>query len=255
MPKINIRNAILELIGEHKTISSKKLFELLQEYDPDLKYSTLKWRIYSLKEQDLIKNAGRGLYEIGNNLPEFSPPIKRKIRLINNHINKLFPYLDYSIWTTQWLCDYMLHQPMSYITLIDVDPDASSSVFNKLRNKWNNTKVLFKPDADEFDRYAIGIQNLIIVKDLVSESPLRRMDGVPTPMIEKIIVDIFTEKIIFAAYRGKELSIIFNELNSKFSINKTKLLRYAQRRKCVSELLAQLNLFSNESQGIINDYR
>jgi len=124
----------------------------------------------------------------------------------------------------------MLHQPMSYITLVDVDPDASESVFNKLKDKWGNTKVLYKPTADEFDRYAVGRQNIVIVKDLISEAPIEQQDGVYVPTLEKIVVDIFAEKDIFSAFSGREISIIFNELDSIYSISRTKLLRYAKRR-------------------------
>jgi hypothetical protein len=244
----------LELIEKQRVISGKDLHSRLLELEPELKYSTLKWRLYSLKEQGLIKNTGRGLYALGSKLPIFHAPINRKIRLMNNLIKEEFPYLNFSIWSTQWLSDYMLHQPMSYITLVDVDPDASSSVFNKLKDKWGNTKVLYRPTAEEFDRYAVGVQNLIIVKDLISEAPIEKIEGVSIPMLEKIIVDIFTEKNIFAAFNGKELSIIFNELDSRYSISRTKLLRYARRRSA-EELLDQLKISSDKLQGAIIDNR
>lgn len=251
MMSFKIENT-LELIEKQGIISCKELHFRLIELEPDLKYSTLKWRLYSLKEQGLIKNTGRGLYSLGGNLPIFHAPINRKIRLMNNFIKEEFPYLNFSIWSTQWLSDYMLHQPMSYITLVDVDPDASSSVFNKLKDKWENTKVLYRPTAEEFDRYAVGVQNIVIVKDLISEAPIEKLEGVSIPMLEKIIVDIFTEKNIFAAFNGSELSIIFNELDSKYSISRTKLLRYARRRSA-EELLEQLKISPVKDHGVIVD--
>lgn len=252
--KIERTENILNLVEKMGVISTKELFSNLLELEPDLKYSTLKWRVYSLKEQGLIKNVGRGLYSLGGDLPVYQAPINRKILLLNNYIKEVFPYLDYSIWSTQWLSDFMLHQPMNYITLVDVDPDASMSVFNKLRDKWGNKKVLYKPTADDFDKYAIGVQNLIIVKDLISEAPIEKSSGVSTPTLEKIIVDIFTERNVFAAFSGKELSIIFEELDSKYSISRTKLLRYAQRRSA-QELLEMLNISLDKIQGVMIDNR
>jgi DNA-binding Lrp family transcriptional regulator len=243
---------ILNLLEKQRVISIKELLVRLQEVEPDLAHSTLKWRIYSLKEQGLIKNIGRGLYSLGSNLPVFRAPVTKKIRLINNVIKVEFPYLNFSIWSTQWLSDYMLHQPMSHIILVDVDPDASTSVFNKLKDKWRNTKVLYKPTAEEFDRYAVGVQNLVIVKDLISEAPIEKVDGISVPMLEKIIVDIYTEKNIFAAFNGSEISIIFNEIDSKYLISRTKLLRYARRRSA-QKLLDLLKILPEEVQGAVID--
>jgi len=207
-------------------MSSRALFALLETSEPSLKYSTFKWRIHSLKEKGLIRSVGRGLYGPGGKLPAFMPSINRKMRLLNNQIKEKFPYLEYSL--------------------------CSSAVFNMLKGLWSNTKVFYRPTAEEFDRYVLGFQNVVIVKNLFSEAPVKTIDDVPTSMIEKIIVDIFAEKDIFAAYGGRELSVIFTEFDSRFSISKTKLLRYARRRKCENELLNQLKLLP---EGALNDHR
>jgi len=243
MFKNTINSRIVDFVKEYKVVSSKALFELLETSEPSLKYSTFKWRIHSLKEEGLIKSVGRGLYGPGGKLPEFVPSINRKMRLLNNQIKEKFPYLEYSLWTTEWLYKFMRHQPMSHVTLVDVEPEASSAVFNALKGLWSNTKVFYRPTEEEFDRYVVGVQSVVIVKNLFSEAPIKMIDDVPTSMIEKIIVDICAEKGIFAAYGGREFSVIFSELDSRFSISKTKLLRYARRRKCENELLSQLKLF------------
>ncbi len=252
MFKNTINSKIVDFVKEHKVMSSRALFALLETSEPSLKYSTFKWRIHSLKEKGLIRSVGRGLYGPGGKLPAFMPSINRKMRLLNNQIKEKFPYLEYSLWTTQWLNEFMHHQPMSYVTLVDVEPEASSAVFNMLKGLWSNTKVFYRPTAEEFDRYVLGFQNVVIVKNLFSEAPVKTIDDVPTSMIEKIIVDIFAEKDIFAAYGGRELSVIFTEFDSRFSISKTKLLRYARRRKCENELLNQLKLLP---EGVLNDHR
>ena len=252
MSKNSINSKIVDFVKEYKVVSSRALFELLEISEPGLKYSTFKWRIHSLKDKGLIKSAGRGLYGSGSELPAFLPSISRKMRLLNNQIKEKLPYLEYSLWTTQWLYEFMHHQPMSYVMLVDVEPEASSAVFNLLKGLWSNTKVFYRPTAEEFDRYVVGSQDVVIVKNLFSEAPIKMIDDVPTAMIEKIIVDIFTEKDIFAAYGGRELSVILSEFESKFSISKTKLLRYAQRRKCDYELLNQFKLFP---EGMLSDNR
>ena len=252
MLKNTINSKIVDFIKEYKVVSSKTLFGLLEISEPSLKYSTFKWRIHSLKEEGLIKSVGRGLYSPGGKLPAFIPSISRKMRLLNNQVKEKFPYLEYSLWTTLWLSKFMRHQPMSHVLLVDVEPEASSAVFNMLKGLWSNTKVFYRPTEEEFDRYVVGFQNVVIVKNLFSEAPVRIVDDVPTAMIEKIIVDICAEKDIFAAFGGAELSAIFTEFDSRFSISKTKLLRYARRRKCEYDLLNQFKLFP---EGAFNDHR
>jgi hypothetical protein len=63
----------------------------------------------------------------------------------------------------------------------------------------------------------------------VTGSPVQLVKNVPTTTIEKLLVDLFCDKE-FEFLQGYELTHIFNNAFSKYTINVDKLLRYASRK-------------------------
>jgi len=93
--------------------------------------------------------------------------------------------------------------------------------------------------------------NPIIIKTLITEAPTQNIDGINTSSLEEILVDVFCDKIIFSAFQGNEMRTIYREAFLKYSINRSKLLRYADRRgkkeqlkKYINTNLRQHNYFS-----------
>jgi len=77
--------------------------------------------------------------------------------------------------------------------------------------------------------YFPDIQNVIIVRHLVTEAPVQKIKTIPTVTIEKMLVDLYSD-IDFEYLQGNELSFIFKNAFSKYTINENKLLRYANRK-------------------------
>ena len=69
----------------------------------------------------------------------------------------------------------------------------------------------------------------IIVKTLTTESPIRTIDGIRTPALEKILVDINIGSD-FYYLQGDEVFYIMRNAMSLYSINIPRMLRYASRR-------------------------
>src|SRR3546814_760800 len=80
------------------------------------------------------------------------------------------------------------------------------------------------------EQYIQEIGSPVIVRYLISEAPLQKIKKYYTITIEKILVDLFCDEKLFAIYHGKEKRTIFQEAYAKYTINKSKLLRYATRR-------------------------
>ena len=60
------------------------------------------------------------------------------------------------------------------------------------------------------------------------------------------IIDIFCNDIIFSAYQGNEMKTIYKNAFSKYAINESKLLRYANRRGKKEELKNYLKLINGK---------
>ena len=70
-----------------------------------------------------------------------------------------------------------------------------------------------------------------------NQPPLKKEKKIPVPAAEKILVDLFIDKKIFAPFQGSELVYIFNNVYKQYALNMTKLLAYAKRRTKEPELL------------------
>ena len=123
----------------------------------------------------------------------------------------------------------MLHIPNSYQTIIEVEKGAEESVFYHLSQDREN--VFLHPTQELLDRYARDSGELIIIKNLVSDAPLQIVEGVQTPTIEKILVDLMVNMGPFYVFEGRDLESILENAFEHITINRDKLLRYANRRR------------------------
>ena len=131
----------------------------------------------------------------------------------------------------------MLHQPLKYYLVIEVEKDAAEAVFNIMTTHSNN--VFLNPTEELYKRYISNFNEAIIIKSLISEAPLQKQAGVTLATIEKLLVDCLSDIHLFAAQQD-ELEYIYTNAFSKYKININKLKRYARRRnqlKKVNEIL------------------
>ena len=72
-----------------------------------------------------------------------------------------------------------------------------------------------------------------------------------------MLVDLFSDTVIFDLFQGNERSIIYTEAFEKYTINNNKLLRYASRRGKKEEIQEYINLIIGNKQdycqNIVND--
>lgn len=176
----------------------------------------------------ILKRKGRGLFCIGKGI-SYQPEVSTKIKTIYKKIQKEFPFIEVCIWNTSLLNEFMIHQPGRFYIIIEVEKDAAQSLFFFLKE--SKYPVFIEPTTDIIEKYLPDEKEVLIVKPLVSEAPLLKVNGVNTVSIEKMLVDIYCDDIIFSAQQGSEMRTIFNEAIEKYSINETKMLRYASRRR------------------------
>jgi hypothetical protein len=110
---------------------------------------------------------------------------------------------------------------------VDVQREVAESVFNLL-NKNSSQQVFLMPNQTDFDRYISGSDS-IIIRPLISEAPTQMIEGVNTPTIEKVLVDIIGD-VEFSFLQGSEMYAVYNSIFERNNVNKNKLLRYANRR-------------------------
>ncbi len=227
---------IKEYFGD-KPFSSDKLYDFYAKKEPDLKKTTYRWRVYTLKNKGVINTIKKGVYATTRK-KDFLPPIDKKLTSLFIKVTSQFPYADMAIWDTSWLHHYMVHQAFSSSIILEVEREAAPSVFAFLQE--SKRGVYLNPGKFEVENYIVSGQSNIIIKNLTMTSPLTKREDVTVPKIEKIMVDIFTDDELFVTYQGAELQHIFREFFSNFNINQSTLKQYANKRHVRDRLISFL---------------
>jgi len=233
-----IENTIESYFKSNTQLSREELGSLINSDFPELSEGTITVYLSKLKKAGKINNPARGIYSITDK-QIFNPEINQNLKKLYNKIHKELPYIEICVWNTKWLSDLMRHQPFKNYTIIEVDKDASEQVFNTVNEFIKN--VYINPDKEIFERYiSSNTEEVIIIKNLVTESPTVKSNKIEIPALEKLLVDIIIDKELFAAQQG-ELDFIYKSAFNKYAVNTAKMKRYAIRRNKENELERMIN--------------
>ena len=236
-----------ERFNKEQVFNYKQIESFYRSIDSTVKESTVNWRIYSLVQRDVLTRVGRGKFILGNK-KNYIPDLPPKLKTLNNKLRKNFPYLNYCLWTSALFNEFMLHQPGKFFLIVEVEKDATESVFFFMRQ--NKYSVFLEPTKELLNRYIINEKETWIVKSLVSEAPTKNISGIQSTSIEKLLVDLFCDTVILDAQQGSERDRIFKDVFEKYAVNENKMLRYADRRRKKKEFNEYLNRISKFRQQI-----
>lgn len=238
MPK-TLENTITNYFESDRQLSREDLVKAITEDFPDLTESTITVYLSKLKKAGIINNPSRGIYTITNK-PNFKPEINQALKKVYSKIHKEFPFIKICVWNTKWINDLMRHQTFKNFTIVETEKEAAEQVFNSISESIKN--VYLNPDEDIFERYiSSNTEKVIIIKNLVTESPTIQLDTIEIPSLEKMLVDMIIDKDLFAAQQG-ELDFIYNSAFKKYAVNTAKMKRYAMRRNREYEIENRINL-------------
>ena len=163
----------------------------------------------------------------------FRPLVSRDVMEIYQTLKHKYPFTKVCIYEGPWISPLLHHIASNQTIYVEVEKDASEFVFDYL--KADGVKAFYKPDQDMVYRYINLDERNVFVKNLVSEAPLQKIEGILVSTLEKILVDIYCDQD-FSYLLGSEYERIAENAMTIFNINKTKLLRYAKRRGVKEEL-------------------
>jgi len=174
----------------------------------------------------VLSRTGRGLYQLGtghNYTPELSPRILK----INKLLKKRFPLISYCVWDSGMLNEFAQHLSSYHFILVDIERDVAESVYFQLKEEFSG--VFLRPSEMLLNNVLSDFRLPLVVRYLVSESPISMRNDMPVVTVEKMLVDIFSDPE-FGYLIGSERRAIFSNAYYKYIINENKLLRYAARK-------------------------
>ncbi len=134
--------------------------------------------------------------------------------------------LDFQVFELTQLNDFINHQVAHNTIFVMIENEMLDYVFDTLWKAYPG-KVLLKPKADLYYRYKQDDE--IVVGRLPSETP----KGIDEPWmcrLEKILVDVFTDKLISAIVPEGEKEGIIDGAFKDYMIDQNTMIRYARRK-------------------------
>lgn len=251
MPKI-VEHRLIEEFKERESFSRDELYSFFRYFEPNLKEGTLGWRIYDLKEKNILRSVRRGWYAISYK-PKYIPKLSTEIIKLSKFITAHFQNLKYCVWETSWLNEFLQHQSSKLIIIIEIEKGFEQDLYFHLKDNFRH-ELYLNPSEKEIDLYITESRKPIVIKKLITRSPISKQtvnkNQVAFPQLEKILVDLFSDEKLFYFYQGSEMTYLFENAIKRYSINYTRLFSYAKRRDREEELKTFLN---NNLKHVIMD--
>lgn len=251
MPKV-FEHRLIEEFKERGSFSREELYSFFRYFEPNLKEGTLGWRIYDLKEKNILRSVRRGWYAISYK-PKYKPELSPELIKLSKVIIEHFQDLKYCVWETSWLNEFLQHQSSKLIIIIEIEKGFEQDLYFHLKDNFRH-ELYLNPHEKEIDLYITESRKPVVIKKLITRSPISKQTvnkyKVAFPQLEKILVDLFSDEKLFYFYQGSEMTYLFENAIKRYSINYTRLFSYAKRRDREEELKTFLN---NNLKHVIMD--
>ena len=195
---------------------------------PGVPEQTVFSRIRSLERKGLIYEPGRGRYSLGA-----KPVYKAKVSPKMLELNKLLV----SEFTGASLCISTMDGSN---VVVETDRKVVDKMLVFLRGRYLNVFTFREAIANRS-----ALKDAIVVKALITDSPLVSFEEMNAPSLEKTLVDLVADKDFFRL-DDEAIHKEFQRAFEVYPINRNRLVRYAGRRgvtASVYEQMAKVDLF------------
>jgi predicted transcriptional regulator of viral defense system len=229
---MGVDSVVHSYLDSHETIDVDTALELARTAVRDVPRSTVRWRLYEMVQRGALQRLRRGVYT-RQDKREFRLTVADSLASLFHAVRKNLPYVELCVWRSDVLQDLTQHFPDRSVSIIEVEKDGEAAVQDFLVGI-DQPAVAYE-DLPAVDRSFPG-QKYVVVKRLVSEAPLTRVDDVTVPRLEKILVDIVQDRNLFGFLEGAETHHIYESASDRYHIQLDTLLRYASRRGAKDEI-------------------
>ena len=231
-----LNSQILSFIATHPTFTVAELVSAVPE-DALSSRSTLEWHLSRLAKEGRIARIGKGKYSSFPK-PLFVPGDDDTDADLYIQIKKEYPEAKFCIYKGTVFAPLQHHISYNALTYIETQSELTETLFHRFQEEAKT--VFHRPDKKVFYDYINIAKPGYVIKPLVTGSPLQETHGVPVPTLEKLLVDIRCDAD-FDYMGGTENLRMLENAASLYTINTTKLLRYAGRRHCRAQFEQNLS--------------
>lgn len=235
---------IIPYLPAGKVFTKQTFRETVRSIDPDCPETTINWMLISLRKQNHIASPGSGKYYlITDQTPlkkVYTFPHSPEYLELEKIIFEKYPLLDFQMWELIQMNDFVNHQITKNVIFIEVESMLVDTVYENLHVKY--PYAMLQPDTKSFYKQrAPGTD--IIVQKLISESP--SPGEYHSCQIEKLLVDLLSKKLSGKLIERSEYQHIYEDIFTKYTIDETCMLRYANRRHLYYTMMTFLSAHTN----------
>ena len=212
--------------------------DMPSEVTTGIERNTLSWHLSNLCRQGRLRRIGRGIYTV-NLSNTYQVKASARARSLYKALSTQFPYADFCVYTGNVITPLLHDLTPNNTVYIETNREVTESVFNVLLPKYKG-RLFLSPTKKIASTYIDFGRENIIVKPLVTESPLMLDGKVPVPTIEKLLVDTRVDADFYYLHGYENMEMLRTAI-THYDVNLTRLLRYADRR--------------NEKESILNDLK
>ena len=212
---------LLVALGERAPFSYKAIQASVNAAELELKNSSLKNYLKEAVDLRLIHDAGRGWYS------SQSEPIRLdtgEVRPIIKAVEKAFPLLAFTVWSTGQLNPWMHHLMGKAVRFVNAPSDALEALGDLLNSK--GYEVWVNPTGKDKRRFAAD-ERTAVLRPSVSRAPA---DGRSAP-VEAVVVDLFMEVKSLEIMDMTEFHDMVGSLLGSGLVPMSTLVDYIKRRK------------------------
>ena len=228
---MNYSQNIMDYAALHPSFGLQDLYAYL-DGEAGISRQTVSWYLTKLTESGQLRRIGHGQYAKPTKQQFVIIPTDEE-RTLHEELKRLWPFAHFCIYNGNVISTLQHHLAANNITYIETEREATSAVFNHFRD--SGRTAYLRPTRDLIYNYIDLSQPAIFVKPLITESPTQENDGVLVPTLEKLLVDLQKDQDFFYLQEAEGLNIFSNAL-SLYTINESRLLRYASRRGIRKEI-------------------
>ena len=235
----HLNNTIKEQFSHQEIFRVADISRFYIGQNPDIPQTTVNWRIHHLVQSGVIQRVGRGVYRLGKSNP-FQMDLSPQIKKIAIKIKKEFPYTNFCVWELAAV-NFFSHNLINFnLFFVDVERDSIDAIYYKLKEKQKNVINIRKTFDDISD-----LAENVCVRPLVSHAPIQNQSQISVASLEKILVDLATDKEFFPFQRN-EIFTIFENAFEKYTINESTMLRYAARKEKREDINGIINTMKRQ---------
>jgi hypothetical protein len=219
--KAHLHTLLAELGRRSPYFSYKAIQVAVHDAELDLKNRSLKNYLTEAVDQKIIHDAGRGWYS------SLSEPVvwdNKPLRPLIKAIEKAFPLLDFTVWSTGQLNPWMHHLIGKSVMFVNAPTDALEAIGDLLKDKGYDVWV--NPTGKDKRRFSVG-DRTIVLRPVVSRAPA---DGHFAP-VEAVVVDLFMEVKALELMDWTEFHAMVGAMLGSGLVAMSTLVDYIKRRK------------------------